>query len=85
MTTLSIDETLRVRRRRIIWILAITAMVEIALFILVRLGPALEDLAWPVYWIVAGIGAATAWHALRRHPDGDRRRGDRRDAPTEAS
>jgi hypothetical protein len=68
----------RARRTRLIWIAAITLGVELGLFVLVELGPVMEDLVRPVYWIVAAIGAATAWHALRRHTGGDRRHGDRR-------
>ena len=71
-------ETRRARRTRLIWIVAITVVMEIALFALVKLGPAFEDLVRPVYWIVAAIGLVTAWHALRRQPGGDRRQADRR-------
>jgi hypothetical protein len=66
------------RRSRLIWIVAITVTIEIALYVLVRLGPAMEDLVRPVYWVVAAIGVVTVWHALRRHSGGDRRNGDRR-------
>lgn len=69
----------RARHTRLIWIAAITVVIEIALYVLVLLGPAMEDLVRPVYWVVAAIGVATAWHALRRQPDGDRRHADRRD------
>jgi hypothetical protein len=65
-------------RKRIIIILAITVAVEIGLAIAVKLGPALEYLAQPVYVIVAGIGAVTAWQAARRHRGSDRRHADRR-------
>jgi hypothetical protein len=68
----------RARRTRLIWIVAITVGIEIALFIIVKLGPALDDLVRPVYWIVAVIGVVTSIHALRRHPGTDRRHGDRR-------
>lgn len=68
----------RARRSRLIWIAAITVAIEIALYVLVLLGPALEDLVRPVYWVVAAIGLATTWHALRRQPGGDRRHADRR-------
>lgn len=71
-------EVQRARRTRLIWIIAITIAVEIALFVLVKLGPVMEDLVRPVYWVVAVMGVATAWHALRRHSGNDRRRGDRR-------
>ena len=66
------------RRTRLIWIVSITVVIELALFILVKLAPAMEDLVRPVYWIVAGIGVITTWHALRRHPGTDRRHGERR-------
>jgi hypothetical protein len=62
----------------LIWIVAITIVIEIGLFVVVKLGPAMEDLVRPVYWVVAGIGVVTTWHALRRHPGTDRRHGDRR-------
>jgi hypothetical protein len=71
-------EVQRARRTRLIWIVAITVVIEIALFVLVKLGPAMEDLVRPVYWVVALIGAVTVWHALRRHAGTDRRHGDRR-------
>jgi hypothetical protein len=71
-------EIAHARRTRIIWIVAITVAIELGLFILVKLGPAMEDLVRPVYWIVAAIGVGTTWHALRRHPGTDRRHGDRR-------
>jgi uncharacterized membrane protein YhhN len=71
-------EVARARRTRLIWIVAITVAVEIGLFILVKVGPALEDLVRPVYWVVAAIGVITTWHALRRHPGTDRRHADRR-------
>lgn len=71
-------EVQRARRTRLIWIVAITVVVEVALFVLVKLGPAMEDLVRPVYWVVAGIGVVTTWHALRRHKGGDRRHTDRR-------
>jgi hypothetical protein len=71
-------EVQRARRTRLIWIVAITVTIEVALFVLVKLGPAMEDLVRPVYWVVAGIGVITVVHALRRHSGNDRRRGDRR-------
>jgi hypothetical protein len=71
-------EIAQARRTRLILIVSITLGIEIALFVLVKLGPAMEDLVRPVYWVVAAIGLVTTWHALRRHPGTDRRRGDRR-------
>jgi hypothetical protein len=65
-------------RKRIIIILAITVAVEIGLAIMVKLGPALEDLARPVFPLVAAIGAVTAWQAARRRRSGERRHEDRR-------
>jgi hypothetical protein len=71
-------EVQRARRSRLIWIVAITVTIEVALFVLVKLGPALDDLVRPVYWVVAGIGVVTTVHALRRHTGNDRRHADRR-------
>lgn len=71
-------EVLRARRMRLMWIVGITVAIELALFVLVKLGPVMEDLVRPVYWVVAAIGVVTASHALRRHSGNDRRRGDRR-------
>jgi hypothetical protein len=70
----------RARRTRLIWIVAITIAIELGLFIVVKLGPAMEDLVRPVYWVVAAIGLITTWHALRRHQGTDRRHGDRRNS-----
>lgn len=71
-------EVQRARRTRLIWIVAITVTIEVGLFVLVKLGPAMEDLVRPVYWVVAAIGVVTTWHALRRHKGNDRRHADRR-------
>jgi hypothetical protein len=65
-------------RRRILIILAISAAVEAALFITVKLGPALVYLVRPVYVVVAMIGIVTAWMAARRRRGHDRRKHDRR-------
>jgi hypothetical protein len=59
----------------------ITIVVEVGLYILTILGPALAGLVRPVYFIVAIIAAGTVWHALRRRVGHDRRHGDRRHAP----
>ena len=76
--TISQMEVQHARRTRLIWIVVITAEVELALFVLVKLGPVMEDLVRPVYWIVAIMGVLTLWHALRRRTGTDRRHGDRR-------
>lgn len=68
------------RRKRIVLIVVITAIVEAALFTLVHFGPAMASLVQPVYFIVLVVCAATIWHAMRRHPGHDRRRSDRRSA-----
>ena len=67
------------RAKRIFWIVVITLVVEVGLYILGVLGPAMRGLIRPVYAIVLIVAAATVWHAIRRRPGHDRRRGDRRD------
>jgi uncharacterized membrane protein len=69
------------RATRIFWIVLITVVVEVLLYILTILGPALDGLVRPVYIIVAVVAVLTVWHALRRRVGHDRRHGDRRHAP----
>lgn len=73
-------EISRARLARLSIIVGITLAVEGGLALLAHFGPALKHLIAPVYWVVALIAASTIWHAFRRHPRHDRRRGDRRDA-----
>jgi hypothetical protein len=68
----------RARGTRIFWIVVITLVVEVGLFIVGMLGPALRGLLPPVYGLVLVVAVITVWHALRRRPGHDRRRGDRR-------
>lgn len=71
-------EVRRAIRRRIMIIAGITIAVEVGLAIVAHFGPAMETLFEPVYVIVAGVGAGTIYHALRRDPDHERRSGERR-------
>ena len=71
----------RARATRIFWIVVITVLVEVGLYIVVYLGPAMAGLMRPVYYTVAAIGAVTIWHALRRRVGHDRRHADRRSKP----
>jgi hypothetical protein len=71
-------EIRRAIRRRIAIIAGITIGVEIGLVVMQHFGPVLETLLQPIYVIVAGVGAATIYHALRRDPEHERRRGERR-------
>jgi hypothetical protein len=68
----------RARKRRLTIIAIITAVVELALYLVAHFGPALENLIRPVYFIALAIAAVTAVQALRRRPGNDRRHGDRR-------
>lgn len=67
--------------RRLLIILAITAAVEAAIAIVVKLGPAFEPVARPVYVVVAAIGAVTMWRAAGRRRESDRRLAERRRSP----
>ncbi|HEY4130734.1 MAG TPA: hypothetical protein VGM50_08950 [Gemmatimonadaceae bacterium] len=66
------------RAKRIFWIVVITLVVEVGLYIVGILGPALRGLTRPVYLLVLIVALITIWHALRRRPGHDRRHGDRR-------
>jgi membrane protein YdbS with pleckstrin-like domain len=74
----SIEQRDRARHTRIFWIVVISVVVEVGLYIVTILGPAMSDLVRPVYYIVALVAAITVWHALRRRVGHDRRHGDRR-------
>lgn len=80
MTTNTRVDPDRARATRIFWIVLITVVIEVGLYIVVRLGPAMAHLMRPVYVVVAVICAFTVWHALRRRPGNDRRHADRRGA-----
>ena len=76
----SIAQRDRARHTRIFWIVLITVVVEVGLYVVTTLGPAMTGLVRPVYYIVAVVAAGTVWHALRRRVGHDRRHGDRRHA-----
>ncbi len=71
-------EIRRAIRRRITIIAGITIAVEIALVVIQHFAPVMDTLLAPVYVIVAGVGAGTIYHALRRDPEHERRHGERR-------
>jgi hypothetical protein len=53
--------------------------VELGLFIIARVAPALATLIRPAYWVVAALFVVPVWHATRRRAPGhDRRHADRR-------
>src|SRR5436305_12467092 len=66
VTTDSRIDSDRARATRIFWIVLITVVIEVGLYIVAYLGPAMAHLIRPVYLIVAAVGVATTWHALRR-------------------
>lgn len=64
---------------RVLRLLAIAIVVEVALALVVHVAPALAGLVRPAYYVVGGAFAIGAWHAARtRSLGGDRRAADRR-------
>lgn len=68
----------RPRLIRVLILAAIAVAVEVALFSVGRLAPAMTTLLRPVYWVVGGLFALAMWHASRQRATGDRRHNDRR-------
>lgn len=62
--------------RRVMRLVVLAIVVELALWVVTRLGPALAPLMTSVYVIVAALFALAIWHA--RHRSGADRRHDER-------
>jgi hypothetical protein len=67
------------RLARVVRYVAALLVIELALFALARLAPAMATLFRPAYFVVAALFAVPIWHASRaRSPGHDRRQEDRR-------
>jgi hypothetical protein len=65
---------------RIVRFVVTLVVIELLLFVIAKLAPAMATLFRPVYWIVAALFVVPIWHAARkRAPGHDRRQADRRD------
>jgi hypothetical protein len=65
--------------RRIIRYVAAVVAIELALFAIAYMAPAMKTLLQPVYWIVLVLFVVPIWHAARSRGAGhDRRHSDRR-------
>ena len=69
------------RWRRAVVLIVAFGLIELGLFLVVYLSPALGVLMRPVYVIVA-IAFLLSLHAATRRRHGDRRHGDRRHSPS---
>jgi hypothetical protein len=67
------------QRRRIIGLIATAVAVEIGLFALARLAPAMGALCRMGMFVAGGAFAVAIWHASRSRAGQDRRQVDRRD------
>jgi hypothetical protein len=68
----------RPRLIRVLILIAIAVVLEVALFSVGRVAPAIAGLMRPVYWVVGGLFAFAIGHASRQRATGDRRHSDRR-------
>jgi uncharacterized membrane protein YuzA (DUF378 family) len=71
------ERTEHARWRRVVILVVAFGLVELGLFVVAYLGPALRVLMRPVY-VIVGIAFLLSLHAATRRRHGDRRHGDRR-------
>jgi len=69
------------RWRRAVVVIVAFGLVELGLFLVAYLAPALRVLMRPVY-VIVGIAFLLSIHAATRRRHGDRRHGDRRHSPS---